>query len=172
MTLTWKGQKPGPDSESDWRIRSFFTRLRNESWNKPRRASSGGESLFNSQHRTVNLGRLERAHNEGTTGPKRLDDTRCITYKRRNMYRTEAVTSQQISYALLRCMYRQDLAIAGQLHATTGRRHSRGTARGWRRCCGRTPGTGCSPPGSESYQGFRVQRSGFRVQGSGFRLDV
>jgi hypothetical protein len=81
MTLTWKGQKPGPDSESDWRIRSFFTRLRNESWNKPRRASSGGESLFNSQHRTVNLGRLERAHNEGTTGPKRLDDTRCTTFQ-------------------------------------------------------------------------------------------
>ena len=34
------------------------------------------EFLLNLWRRTVNLRRPERARNEGTTGPKRLDDTR------------------------------------------------------------------------------------------------
>ena len=32
-----------------------------------------------------------KARNEGSTGPKRLNDTRCTTYKRRINYRTEAL---------------------------------------------------------------------------------
>ena len=43
----------------------------------------GGESLLNLWRRTVDLRRPDRARNEGTTGPRRLDDTRCTTYKRR-----------------------------------------------------------------------------------------
>ena len=41
------------------------------------------KSLLNLWRRTVNLRRAERARNEGTTGPNRLDDTRCTTYTRR-----------------------------------------------------------------------------------------
>ena len=59
------------------------------------RISSGRERIFiELRRRTVNVRRLERARNEGTTGPKRLDDTRCTTYKRRINYRTEALTSR------------------------------------------------------------------------------
>ena len=36
---------------------------------------------------TVNLRRPERARNEGSIGPKRLDDTRCTTHKRQINYR-------------------------------------------------------------------------------------
>ena len=39
------------------------------------------ESLLNVCRRTVNLRRPERARNEGTTGPERLDDTRCTSYR-------------------------------------------------------------------------------------------
>ena len=45
--------------------------------------SSKKESLLNSWRRTVNLRRPDRARDEGTTGLKRLDDTRCTTYKPR-----------------------------------------------------------------------------------------
>ena len=45
------------------------------------------ESLLNLRRRTVNLRRPERARNEGSRGPKRLDDTRCTTYKRRRCYK-------------------------------------------------------------------------------------
>ena len=38
-------------------------------------------SLYVSR-RTMEFRRSERARNEGTTGPKRLDDTRCTTYQR------------------------------------------------------------------------------------------
>ena len=38
-------------------------------------------SLLNWWRRTVNLRRPERARHEGSTGPKRLDDTPCKTYK-------------------------------------------------------------------------------------------
>ena len=41
------------------------------------------ESLLNLWRRTVKLRRPERARNEGSTEPKRLDDTRCKTYTRR-----------------------------------------------------------------------------------------
>ena len=54
-------------------------------------------------HQTVNLRRPERARNEGTTGPTRLDDTRCTTYKRRINYRTEALTSRLYWPSLARC---------------------------------------------------------------------
>jgi len=43
--------------------------------------------------RTVNLRRPEKARNEGSTGPKRLDDTRCTTYQRRIDCRMEKLTS-------------------------------------------------------------------------------
>jgi len=43
-----------------------------------------------SSRRSVNLRRAERARNEGTTGPNRLNDARCKTYKRRINYRVEA----------------------------------------------------------------------------------
>jgi hypothetical protein len=33
------------------------------------------------RRRTINLRRPERARNEGSTGPHRLDDTRCTTYR-------------------------------------------------------------------------------------------
>ena len=36
---------------------------------------------LNLRRRTVNLRRPERVRNEGSTGPKRLDDTRCKTYE-------------------------------------------------------------------------------------------
>ena len=42
----------------------------------------------------MNLRRPERARNEGSTGPKRLDDTRCATYRRRINYGTEKLTSR------------------------------------------------------------------------------
>ena len=42
---------------------------------------------------TANLRRPESARNEGSTRPKRLDDTRCKTNKRRLNYRTQAPTS-------------------------------------------------------------------------------
>ena len=43
------------------------------------------------RQRTVNLRRPERARNEGSTGPKRLDDTRCTTCKRRGVLSSRPV---------------------------------------------------------------------------------
>ena len=56
------------------------------------RLLSRGErkSLLNLWRRTVNVRRPKRAPSEGTTRPKRLDDTRCTTYERRINYRAEA----------------------------------------------------------------------------------
>ena len=48
-------------------------------------------------HRPVNLRRPERAWHEGSTGYKRLDDTRCKTYKRRINYKSEAPTSHSVN---------------------------------------------------------------------------
>ena len=45
----------------------------------------GNESSLNVCRRTVNLRRPERARNEGSTGPNRLDDALCTTYGRRSI---------------------------------------------------------------------------------------
>ena len=52
------------------------------------------ESLLNLWRRTVNLRRPERAWNEGSTGPKRLDDTRCKTYNFERGWRPSSVPVQ------------------------------------------------------------------------------
>ena len=56
--------------------------------------SAERESSLDLWRQTVNLRRSERARNEGSVGPKRLDDTRWTTYRRRINYRTEKLTSR------------------------------------------------------------------------------
>ena len=50
--------------------------------------------MLNLCRRTVSSRRPGRAQNEGSRGHKRLDDTRCTTYRRRINYRTEKLTCQ------------------------------------------------------------------------------
>jgi hypothetical protein len=50
----------------------------------PHAPAQEGESLLKLRRRTVNLRRPERARNEGSTESKRLDDTRCTTFRRRS----------------------------------------------------------------------------------------
>ena len=67
----------------------------------PEHSAEMRESLLNLRRRTVNLGRPERARNEGSTGSKRLDDTRCKTYGRNVPSPPETSTFTNTSSSLL-----------------------------------------------------------------------
>ena len=57
--------------------------------------SKEGKSLLDLKRRTVNFRRPGRARNEGPTGPKRLDDTRCTIHQRRTNYASKNVSRRQ-----------------------------------------------------------------------------
>ena len=110
---------------------------------------------------TVNLGRPERARNDGSTGPQRFDDTRCTTKRRRINYRgprkTGACGHQNHSITcksriLRSCIYRLwtcSEKVALPLWP-------------WRRLNRSSPVPALW---------FRVKGSGLRVEGWGLRVD-
>ena len=51
-------------------------------WHERQNPARERRSLLNLSRQSVSCRRPERARNEGSTGPKRPDDTRCNTYKR------------------------------------------------------------------------------------------